>query len=293
MIENDRKWKKMKQNERKMKENERKMKENERKWKNANCISSYDEFQVCKWKSEEWMPDMYTTVDGGSQDLQGGERDAKGWPDKHNTFGFWTILVMAKRSCHRRAKAEGPFQFDCDPRSSRRRVKCYLRICDLFFDLLSYMITPALVILPVVVKFVVLRLQSDRWMWRVSTLMHIQCMCSSLCMRDAQVLSALTNVGDSCVLKRVKTSSTISQLIHDILWIWRLSFYMVAELVIWNNDVFNGEFPESPREREAREVPRRNTIVSTMDAVDWTTDWEWGSKIMDVNSSHSWFSQCR
>ena len=49
---------------------------------------------------------------------------------------------------------------------------------------------------------------------------------------------------------------------------------MVAELVIWNNDVFNGEFPESPREREAREVPRRNTIISTMDAVDGTTDWE-------------------
>ena len=55
-------------------------------------------------------------------------------------------------------------------------VKCYLRICDLFFDLLSYMTTPALVVLPVVVKFVALRLQSDRWMWRVSTLMHIWCM---------------------------------------------------------------------------------------------------------------------
>ena len=52
----------------------------------------------------------------------------------------------------------------------------YLRICDLFFNLLSYMITPALVVLPVVVKFVVLRLQSDRWLWRVSTLMHIWCM---------------------------------------------------------------------------------------------------------------------
>ena len=57
-----------------------------------------------------------------------------------------------------------------------KHVICYLRICDLFFDLLSYMITPALVVLPVVVKFVVLRLQSDRWMWRVSTLMHIWCM---------------------------------------------------------------------------------------------------------------------
>ena len=55
-------------------------------------------------------------------------------------------------------------------------VKCYLRICDLVFDLLSYMTTPALVVLPVVVKFVALRLQSDRWMWRVSTLMHIWCM---------------------------------------------------------------------------------------------------------------------
>ena len=29
-------------------------------------------------------------------------------------------------------------------------------------------------------------------------------------------------------------------------------FYMVAERGIWNNDVFNDEFPESPREREAR-----------------------------------------
>ena len=44
------------------------------------------------------------------------------------------------------------FQFDCDPRSSRRRVKCYLRICDLFFDLLSYMTTLTLVVLPVVVS---------------------------------------------------------------------------------------------------------------------------------------------
>ena len=31
-------------------------------------------------------------------------------------------------------------------------VKCYLRICDLFFDLLSYMTTPELVVLPVVVS---------------------------------------------------------------------------------------------------------------------------------------------
>ena len=43
---------------------------------------------------------------------------------------------------------------------------------------------------------------------------------------------------------------------------------MVAEQVIWNNDVFNGEFPELPREGEACKVPRRNTIISTMDAVD-------------------------
>ena len=31
-------------------------------------------------------------------------------------------------------------------------VKCYLRICDLFFDLLSYMTTLTLVVLPVVVS---------------------------------------------------------------------------------------------------------------------------------------------
>ena len=31
---------------------------------NTNCISSYDESQLCKWKSEEWMPDVCTTVDG-------------------------------------------------------------------------------------------------------------------------------------------------------------------------------------------------------------------------------------
>ena len=46
------------------------------------------------------------------------------------------ILVMEKRSCHRRAKAEGPLQFDFDPTSSRRRVQRYLRICDLFMNLL-------------------------------------------------------------------------------------------------------------------------------------------------------------
>ena len=45
------------------------------------------------------------------------------------------------------------------------------------------------------------------------------------------------------------------------------SFYMVAELVIWNNDVFNGEFLESPREREACEISRWNLIISTKDAV--------------------------
>ena len=36
--------------------------------------------------------------------------------------------------------------------SDRFRVKCYLRICDLFFDLLSYMTTLTLVVLPVVVS---------------------------------------------------------------------------------------------------------------------------------------------
>ena len=38
------------------------------------------------------------------------------------------------------------------------------------------MTTLALVVLPVVEKFIVLRLQSDRWMWRVSTLMYEWCM---------------------------------------------------------------------------------------------------------------------
>ena len=71
-----------------------------------------------------------------------------------------------------------------------------------------------------------------------------------------------------CVLKRVKRSS------HDTTIDARYSldltskFYMVAELVISNNDVFKSEFPESPRESEACEVPRRNTITSTVDAVD-------------------------
>ena len=69
-------------------------------------------------------------------------------------------------------------------------VKCYLRICDRFFDLLSYVTTPALVVLPVVVKFVALRLQSDRWMWRVSTLMQHMVHGSSLCMRDALMIRA-------------------------------------------------------------------------------------------------------
>ena len=43
---------------------------------------------------------------------------------------------------------------------------------------------------------------------------------------------------------------------------------MVAELVIWNNDVLNSKFPESWRERETCEIPKWNTIISTMDAVD-------------------------
>ena len=78
-----------------------------------------------------------------------------------------------------------------------------------------------------------------------------------------------TNVDDSCVLKRALIPS------HNVTIDPRHSFgfdekifHMVAELVIWNNDVFNGEFPESSREREAHEIPRRNTIISTTDAVD-------------------------
>ena len=138
-------------------------------------------------------------------------------------------------------------------------------------------------------EFVALRLQSDWWIWSVSTIMHIWCMAQGACEmhRYFSALERMLMIHASW--KERSYHRTISRLIHDTLWIWRLSFYMVAELVIWNNDVFNGEFPESPREREAREVPRRNTIISTMDAVDWTTDWEWGSTIMDVNSSHSWF----
>ena len=41
---------------------------------------------------------------------------------------------------------------------------------------------------------------------------------------------------------------------------------MVAELVIWNNDLFNGEFPES---RKACKIQRWNTIIPTLDAVDY------------------------
>ena len=72
------------------------------------------------------------------------------------------------------------------------------------------MTAPALVVLPVVVKFDVLSLQSDRWLWRVSTLMHGWCMAQGAF--DARVLSALTNVGDSCVLKK---SENISARYHD------------------------------------------------------------------------------
>ena len=79
-----------------------------------------------------------------------------------------------------REYAGSPYTEKHQPSDTRAQLRslleCYLRICDLFFDLLSYMTTPALVVLPVVVKFVALRLQSDRWMWRVSTIMHIWCM---------------------------------------------------------------------------------------------------------------------
>ena len=69
------------------------------------------------------------------------------------------------------------------------------------------MTTPALVVLTVVVKFVALRLQSDPMdVERQHTHAHMV-HGSSLCTRDAQVLSALTNVDDSCVLKRAFISS--------------------------------------------------------------------------------------
>ena len=61
----------------------------------------------------------------------------------------------------------------------------------------------------------------------------------------------LIHVGDPCVLKRAKTPA------HYITIDPRYSsrfddsvFFMVAELVIWNNDVFTGKFPGSPREKE-------------------------------------------
>ena len=59
---------------------------------NTNCISSCDESQLCKWKSEEWMPGMCTTVDGRLQDLQGPTRDAEWWSDEYDTIRFWFIL---------------------------------------------------------------------------------------------------------------------------------------------------------------------------------------------------------
>ena len=43
---------------------------------------------------------------------------------------------------------------------------------------------------------------------------------------------------------------------------------MVVEQVICNNDVFNDEFFEFPREREVYKIPRWNIIIPTMDVVD-------------------------
>ena len=108
---------------------------------------------------------------------------------------------------------------------------------------------------------------------------HARMVHGSRCMRDAHVLSALT---ECWRFVRLEKSENIIARYHDltrvfllILTFWFLpgsrapfSFYMVAELVIWNNDVFNGEFPESPREREACEIQRWNTISPSMDAVD-------------------------
>ena len=54
---------------------------------------------------------------------------------------------------------------------------------------------------------------------------HARMVHGSRCMRDAHVLSALTNVGDSCVLKRAKTSS------HDITIDPRYSFDLTIKFL--------------------------------------------------------------
>ena len=54
---------------------------------------------------------------------------------------------------------------------------------------------------------------------------HARMVHGSRCMRDAHVLSALNNVGDSCVLKRAKTSS------HDITIDPRYSFDLTIKFL--------------------------------------------------------------
>ena len=54
---------------------------------------------------------------------------------------------------------------------------------------------------------------------------HARVVHGSRCMRDAHVLSALNNVGDSCVLKRATTSS------HDITIDPRYSFDLTIKFL--------------------------------------------------------------
>ncbi len=191
---------------------------------------------------------MYTTVDGRSQDLQGREKNAKWWPDEYDTIGFRTILVMAKRSCHRRTKAEGPFQYDCDPRSSRRRVKWYLRICDLFLNLLC-------VWQHLHLWFFLLLWSLLYWVYRVTD----GCRESAHSCKNGAWLKVHGGMHMYFQLwpmlviraswKERTHHRTISRLIHDILWIWRLSFYRLALRV----GVGQGPDPKEGKARSSQE----------------------------------------
>ena len=125
-----------------------------------------------------------------------------------------------------------PFNLTVIPRSSRRRVKCYLRICDLFFfDLLSYMTTLTLVVLPVVVSLL-------HWDHRVTDgfgvsaqsctygawlKVHVKC---------TGIFSFERMLMIHASWKERSYHRTISRLIHDTLWDLTIKFLHWSRTII-------------------------------------------------------------
>ena len=78
------------------------------------------------------------------------------------------------------------------------------------------MTAPALVVPPVVFKFDILSLQSDRLLWRVNTLMHGRCMAQVWCIRCTSTWAVFQQVCDLCVLEKIDKSIIYTARFHDL-----------------------------------------------------------------------------